>query len=120
MRGSGCQVPTYDSRRARADRRWSIARRVVTVAYLESHSWDDYAEWFRGLTEGPTEETKARYAFVYGDFRRLRRSGLIACQYRAAEWLHKGRRAGGSRSPAASRRHVSVNAARRGAPRWGS
>jgi hypothetical protein len=58
-------------------------------AYLESHSWDDYAEWFLGLTEGATDETKSRYAFAYGDFRRLHRSGLIACQYRAAEWSHK-------------------------------
>ena len=58
-------------------------------AYLESHLWDDYAEWFLGLTEGATDETKSRYAFVYGDFRRLHRSGLIACQYRAAEWRHK-------------------------------
>ena len=58
-------------------------------AYLESHSWDDYAEWFLGLTEGATDETKSRYAFVYGDFRRLHRTGLIACQYRAAEWRHK-------------------------------
>jgi hypothetical protein len=58
-------------------------------AYVESHSWDEYGEWFLGLTEGATEETKARYGFVYGDFRRLHRSGLIACQYRAAEWRHK-------------------------------
>jgi hypothetical protein len=58
-------------------------------AYLESHPWDEYAEWFLGLTEGAADETKARYAFVYGDFRRLHRSGLIACQYRAAEWRHK-------------------------------
>ena len=57
--------------------------------YLKSHSWDEYAEWFLGLTEGATDETKSRYAFVYGDFRRLHRSGLIACQYRAAEWRHK-------------------------------
>ena len=58
-------------------------------AYLERHSWDEYAGWFVGLTEGPAEDTKARYAFVYGDFRRLHRSGLIACHYRAAEWRHK-------------------------------
>ena len=58
-------------------------------AHLESHSWDDCAEWFLGLTEGATDETKARYEFVYGDFRRLHRSGLIACQYRAAEWRRK-------------------------------
>jgi hypothetical protein len=58
-------------------------------AFLESHSWEDYGEWHLGLTEGPGEESKARYAFVYGDFRRLHRSGLIACHYRAAEWRHK-------------------------------
>ena len=58
-------------------------------AYLERHSWDDYAEWHLALTEGATDETKARYAFVYGDLRRLHRSGLIACLYRAAEWRHK-------------------------------
>ena len=58
-------------------------------AFLESHSWEEYAAWHLGLTEGATDETKARYAFVYGDFRRVHRMGLIACQYRAAEWRHK-------------------------------
>ncbi|HEX5695042.1 MAG TPA: hypothetical protein VFZ15_01560, partial [Acidimicrobiia bacterium] len=53
------------------------------------HTWDEYAAWHLGLTEGASEDTKARYAFVYGDFRRLHRMGLIACQYRAAEWGHK-------------------------------
>jgi hypothetical protein len=58
-------------------------------AFLERHSWDDYAKWHLGLTEGATDGTKARYAFVYGDFRRVHRMGLIASQYRAAEWRHK-------------------------------
>ena len=58
-------------------------------AFLKSHSWDEYAEWHLGLTEGANDETKARYAFVYGDFRRIHRAGLIACVYRAAEWRHK-------------------------------
>ena len=58
-------------------------------AYLERHSWGEYADWHLGLTEGATDETKARYAFVYGDFRRVHRTGLIACVYRAAEWRHK-------------------------------
>jgi hypothetical protein len=57
--------------------------------FLESHTWGEYAEWHLGLTEGAADETKARYAFVYGDFRRLHRTGLIACHYRAAEWRHK-------------------------------
>jgi hypothetical protein len=58
-------------------------------AYLESHSWAEYAEWHLGLTEGAADETKARYAFVYGDLRRVHRTGLIACVYRASEWRHK-------------------------------
>ena len=57
--------------------------------FLASHTWEEYAEWHLGLTEGASEETKARYAFVYGDFRRLHRTGLIACVYRASEWRHK-------------------------------
>ena len=58
-------------------------------AFLEAHSWDEYGDWHLGLTDGASEETKGRYGFVYGDFRRVHRSGLIACQYRAAEWRHK-------------------------------
>jgi hypothetical protein len=58
-------------------------------AFLKEHSWEEYGGWFLGLTEGAPDETKARFAFVCGDFRRLHRSGLIACLYRAAEWRHK-------------------------------
>lgn len=57
--------------------------------YLERHAWDDYGAWHLGLTVGAKDETKARYAFVYGDLRRVHRSGLIACVYRASEWRHK-------------------------------
>jgi hypothetical protein len=58
-------------------------------AFLKSHSWEEYAQWHLGLTDGASDHTKARYAFVYGDFRRIHRMGIIACQYRAAEWRHK-------------------------------
>ncbi|NHA66670.1 hypothetical protein [Phycicoccus flavus] len=58
-------------------------------AYLERHSWEEYAAWHLGLTDGAAEETKARHAFVVGDFRRVHRTGLIACVYRASEWRHK-------------------------------
>jgi hypothetical protein len=57
--------------------------------YLAKHSWDEYAEWHLGLTDGANDETKARYAFVFGDFRRIHRTGIIACHFRAAEWRHK-------------------------------
>ncbi|TME12244.1 MAG: hypothetical protein E6I65_04595 [Chloroflexi bacterium] len=57
--------------------------------FLASHSWEEYAAWHLGLTEGAADETKARYAFVYGDLRRVHRTGIIAVHFRAAEWRHK-------------------------------
>jgi hypothetical protein len=64
-------------------------RAAAENTYLERNGWDKYAQWFLGLTDGVGEQTKARYAFGFGDFRRLHRSGIIACHYRAAEWRHK-------------------------------
>jgi hypothetical protein len=70
---------------------WGEAQPTVARenAFLESHSWSDYAAWHLAVTDGASDDTKGRYAFVFGDFRRVHRSGLIACQYRASEWEHK-------------------------------
>jgi hypothetical protein len=58
-------------------------------SYLARHTWDEYAAWHLGLTDGAADETKARYAFIYGDLRRVHRTALIASVYRASEWRHK-------------------------------
>lgn len=58
-------------------------------AFLKAHSRKEYAAWHLGLTDGANDETKARYAFVYGDFQRVHRTALIACVFRASEWRHK-------------------------------
>jgi hypothetical protein len=73
------------------DSDWGAAQpdAAAGTAYLDRHSWAEYAAWHLGLTEGANDETKARYAFVYGDYRRVHRTGLIACVYRASEWRHK-------------------------------
>ena len=78
-------------RRYVLDSNWGEAqpRAADENAYLESHSWEDYAAWHLGLTEGAKDSTKARYAFVFGDFRRIHRMGIVSCHYRAAEWRHK-------------------------------
>ena len=70
---------------------WNSAqsRAAEENAFLENHSWDEYAEWHLGLTEGARDHTKTRYGFVYGDFGRIHRMGLISCYYRAAEWRHQ-------------------------------
>ena len=81
-----------DSRQYVLDSDWGEVQPGAEAqnAYLERHSWAQYAAWHLGLTEGANDETKARHAFVYGDLRRVHRSGLIACVYRASEWRHKG------------------------------
>ena len=80
-----------DSRQYVLDSDWGDVQPGADAqnAYLESHSWGEYAQWHLGLTDGANDETKARYAFVYGDLRRVHRTGLIACVYRASEWRHK-------------------------------
>ena len=80
-----------DKRQYVLDSDWGEAQPDADAqnAFLERHTWDEYAAWHLGLTEGANDETKARYAFVYGDLRRVHRSGLIACVYRASEWRHK-------------------------------
>jgi hypothetical protein len=80
-----------DARQYVLDSDWGEVqpRAEAENAYLESHSWQEYAEWHLALTDGASEETKGRYAFQYGDLRRVHRSGLIACVYRASEWRHK-------------------------------
>ena len=80
-----------DARRYVVRSRWADVQPSADDenTFLESHSWEEYGEWHLGLTEGAQDETKARYGFVYGDFRRLHRMGIISCHYRAAEWNHK-------------------------------
>jgi hypothetical protein len=79
-----------DARRYRLRSRWADAqpRAADENAFIKAHGWQEYAGWHLGLTEDAADETKARYAFVFGDFQRLHRMGLIACYYRAAEWEH--------------------------------
>ena len=84
-------IQLIDARQYVLDSQWGDVQPKAEQenAYLEKHSWEQYAGWFLGLTEGATEGTKGRCAFVFGDFRRIHRSGIIACHYRAAEWRHK-------------------------------
>jgi hypothetical protein len=52
------------------DSDWGVVQPDAAAqnAYLERNGWDACAAWHLGLTEGATDKTKARYAFV---FRRL-------------------------------------------------
>ena len=79
-----------DAHQYRARSRWTDVqpRAADQNEFLKTHSWEEYSAWHLALTDGAPDETKGRYAFAFGDFHRLHRTGLIACYYRAAEWEH--------------------------------
>ena len=54
-------------------------------AYLDRHGWEMYGEWHLGIHEEESEETKGRFGFPYGDFRRVHQAGLVAAKQRAAQ-----------------------------------
>jgi hypothetical protein len=58
-------------------------------SFLKSHSWAEYGAWHLGAKIGTNPETKGHFGFGFGDLRRVHRSALIACQFRAAEFEHK-------------------------------
>lgn len=68
---------------------WPLAVTASPHIFLKSHTRDEYGAWHLGLKVEASEETKSRYGFAFGDLRRLHRSGLIACHFRAAEFDHK-------------------------------
>jgi hypothetical protein len=56
--------------------------------YLDKHGWDEYSLWYLGIDTEQGEETKGRYKFPYGDFRRVHRCGVISAESRAAQYDH--------------------------------
>ena len=54
--------------------------------FLKHHDWDEYGQWFLAIDTQTSAETKDRFKFPFGDFRRLHRSGLIAAKQRAAQY----------------------------------
>ena len=55
---------------------------------LDRNGWDEFGDWYLAIDEDASEETKDRYDFPFGDFRRLHRSGLIAAKQRAEQYDH--------------------------------
>jgi len=69
---------------------WSEAQPTADVQneYIRAHGFPKYGTWFLGINEDEPEDTKARYAFPYGDFHEVRRSGVLAAEHRAGQYKH--------------------------------
>lgn len=58
-------------------------------AFIERHGYDGYGEWHLALDAEASEETKDRYGFPFGDFRRVIRAALIHAKQRAVQNGHR-------------------------------
>ena len=59
-------------------------------AFLEAHKDDykEYGNWFIGVHPDADPNTKERYAFPIGNFKKIFRSGVIAAEQRAGQYKH--------------------------------
>lgn len=73
-----------------ADTEWSDAAPSADDgnAEIEKHGYEGYAVWHLAMDEDASEETKGRYRFPYGDFRKVNRAALIHGKQRAAQNDH--------------------------------
>ena len=57
-------------------------------AFIRSHGFAEYAKWHLGIDDEADHETKHRYKFPFGDFRRVHRCGLLTAESRAGQYKH--------------------------------
>ena len=56
--------------------------------HIERHGYEGYGEWHLAVDVEASEETKGRYRFPYGDYRKVNRAALIHAKQRAAQNDH--------------------------------
>jgi hypothetical protein len=68
------------------DSDWSEAQPFAEEEnrFIGENGWEAFAKWHLAYDTEASEETKSRYKFPFGDFRRLHRSALIAAKQRAS------------------------------------
>ena len=79
-----------DSNQYDVDTDWSDAAPSTEESNekIDRDGYDGYGEWHLAIDTDASEETKDRYGFPYGDFRRVSRSGLIHAKQRASQNDH--------------------------------
>nr|WP_314840791.1 hypothetical protein [uncultured Microbacterium sp.] len=56
--------------------------------FIEQHGWTEFSHWHLGIDKDADPETKRAYTFPFGDFRAVRRSGVISGESRAGQYDH--------------------------------
>lgn len=56
--------------------------------FIDREGWTEYSHWHLGIDKSENRETKQAYSFPFGDFRKVRRSGVISGESRAGQYDH--------------------------------
>ncbi len=79
-----------DAHRYDTETPWSDAAPSASQGndQIERHGYDGYGEWHLAIDTEASQETKDRYGFPFGDFRRLNRAALVHAKQRASQNGH--------------------------------
>jgi hypothetical protein len=54
--------------------------------FIRRHGFAEYRKWHFGIDETHAEDTKAKYKFLFGDFKNIHRCALLAVRSRAHQY----------------------------------
>jgi hypothetical protein len=57
-------------------------------AFIRLHGFHEYRNWYLGVDDEQDENTKRRYRFPYGDFKKVHRCGVLSAESRAGQYKH--------------------------------
>ncbi|WP_431791136.1 hypothetical protein [Microbacterium paraoxydans] len=57
--------------------------------FIDERGWTEFAHWHLGIDKSENPETKKAYSFPFGDFQKVRRSGVISGESRAGQYDHE-------------------------------
>lgn len=55
---------------------------------IRLNGFREYAKWHLGIDDGQDPDTKKRYKFPYGDFKRVHRCAVLSAESRAGQYKH--------------------------------
>ncbi len=69
---------------------WSLHRQSAREvnAFIRRQGLKEYAKWYLGVDDEKGEDTKGRYKFPYGDFKKVHRCGVLSAESRAGQYKH--------------------------------
>jgi hypothetical protein len=54
--------------------------------FIRDHGYDEYGKWHLGIDDSEREQTKGRYKFPYGDFKKVHRCAVLSAESRAGQY----------------------------------